>query len=132
MKKKTRTISAIVFCIYIAAVLVLCFMKPDDIPQPTFTIFGLEADKIAHFFMFAPFPVLSYAAFAGNWKQSWKHLLLLTGLLIAGIGSAMGTEYIQTLLEYRSGDAYDFAADIIGMAAGGLVTAVYILSKKYC
>ena len=44
----------------------------------------------------------------------------------------MGTEYIQTLLEYRSGDAYDFAADIIGMAAGGLVTAVYILSKKYC
>lgn len=130
MKKRTRTISAIVFCIYIAAVLVLCFMKPDDLPQPTFTILGIQADKIAHFFMFAPFPILSYAAFAGDWGQPWKHLLLLTLLMTAGVAAAMGTELIQSLIGYRSGDCGDFVADMTGTAVGGIMTASYILSKK--
>jgi VanZ family protein len=130
MKSRTRVISAIVFCIYIAAVLLLCIMKPDTLPQTSFMLFGIEADKLAHFLMFLPFPILSYAAFAGEWKPSWKHLLLLVGLMSAGVASAMGTELIQTLLEYRSGDYDDFAADMIGMAAGGIITIVYILSNK--
>lgn len=128
--KKTRIISVIVFCIYIAAVLVLCFMKPDNLPHTPFMIFGIQTDKIAHFFMFAPFPMLAYAAFAGKWDNVWKHLLLLAGLLAAGTAAAIATEVVQMVLGYRSADANDFSADMLGMAAGGFITAVYILFNK--
>ena len=58
MKRKILFISA--FCIYLAAVFFLCLMKPDDLPQTELMLFGLPADKVAHFLMFFPFPVLGY------------------------------------------------------------------------
>ena len=129
MKKMTRTIAAIVFCIYIAAVMVLCFMKTDNLPQPSFLILGIEADKVAHFLMFAPFPLLSYMVAAGAWKKPWHHFMLLGCLMLLGVAAAMATEQVQTLLTYRPGDVRDTTADTYGIVAGGLLTAAYILHK---
>ena len=53
----------ILFAVYLAAVLVLCFGKfpsSEDVPK---YLWGIPTDKIVHFLMFLPFPVLAYLAF---------------------------------------------------------------------
>lgn len=129
MNKRTRTIYAIAFCTYIAAVLLLCFIKTDGLQQPSFLIFGIEADKIAHFLMFLPFPVLAYATFAGKWNEAGRHFILTGILTVAGTLAAIATEYIQALLGYRSGDVNDFIADVIGIVTGGCAVSIYLLNK---
>ena len=61
MKRRILYITA--FCIYIGAILYLCLTKPDNLPQTEFLIFGLPADKVAHFTMFLPFPILMYSLY---------------------------------------------------------------------
>lgn len=126
---RTRIIFIVSFCLYIAAVAFLCFAKPDDLPQMPQFWFGLPADKIAHFLMFLPFPVLAYATFAGKWNEAGRHFILTGILTVAGTLAAVATEYIQALLGYRSGDVNDFIADVIGIVAGGCAVSIYLLNK---
>ncbi len=116
--------------IYIAAVAYLCFAKPDELPKVRPDIFGIPFDKVAHFLMFFPFPIVAYESFRPKTDKKLIHLAVLLILTAAGMALAIGTEHIQGQLGYRSEDIHDFYADIIGMGSSALLTALYILIKK--
>lgn len=123
---KRKHISVIILCAYVAAVAVLCFMKGDNIPSMEFSILGIPSDKIAHFMMFVPFPFLTYYTFRTADKIFRKDLTVLLVSLLAGAGFAAGTERIQSMLEYRSGDIMDLAADMTGLLFGCIITIIYM------
>lgn len=130
MKLKVRHISFIILCIYIAVVAVLCFMKTDSLPSVELYFLGIPMDKIAHFVMFAPFPVLAYMTFWPAKAGKAGKLGVLMVIIAIGAGMAKATERIQSMLGYRSGDPMDFLSDMTGILAGALVIAAYILLKK--
>ena len=55
-----KTILArILFLLYLGAIALLCFMHVDKLPDVQKFIFGIPTDKIVHFGMFLPFPILA-------------------------------------------------------------------------
>jgi len=128
MKRRILYITA--FCIYIGAILYLCLTKPDNLPQTEFLIFGLPADKVAHFTMFLPFPILMYLMFFDRSRSRWQDMLILVAAIALGIGAAFGTEYLQALTQYRSSDIKDTFADIKGLSTGALIVFTHILLRK--
>lgn len=128
MKRRLPYIA--LFCIYIGAVLFLCLMKPDDIPQPEIDLFGIPLDKVVHFLMFLPFPVLSFSVFYDRSSKTMTNLLIIAIILLFGTVAAYGTEYLQSLTEYRSSDITDVYADLTGLAVGGISTAIFTLIRK--
>ncbi len=129
--KINRYTWAVLLCLYIAAVAYLCFAKPDDLPQVSPDFFGIPIDKIAHFLMFLPYPIIAYGTFRPKTDRKAAHLAVLTILYFAGIGLAIGTEHIQGRLEYRSNDIHDFYTDFAGMTLAAVIMAVYIMIKKH-
>ena len=126
---KTKHISMIILCAYVAAVALMCFMKTDHAPAVEFSLFGIPSDKVVHFIMFLPLPILAYSAFLPSGKGFWKDLAIFAVALLAGTGFAAGTERLQSMVEYRSGDIMDFAADMAGMACGGILTIIHMYRK---
>jgi hypothetical protein len=47
-----------------------------------------------------------------------------------GIGAAFGTEFLQSLTQYRSADIKDTFADMKGLGTGGLLVLLHILSRR--
>lgn len=127
--KKRRIIQKLVLLLYLAAVCWLCFGRFDSLPQISRTIFGIPTDKLVHFAMFFPLPILIYWAF--NWKTGkvWKSLLLVASLICLGIMVSMGTELIQGLSTYRSRDILDMAADSISVCISSLIVLLIELYK---
>ena len=119
------------FCIYIAAICILCFIKPDGVPDVQLALLGIPADKIVHFCMFAPFTVLAFQAFStARIRESKKmNIALLTILLVLGAGVAYATERIQGLTGYRSYEIADFYADLIGLSGGAAVVLIHRFIK---
>lgn len=130
MNIRNKTIWITVFCVYFAAVLYLCFLKPDSLPEIRPDLWGIPLDKLAHFLMFFPYPLLSFLAFRPQQGGTWRSIAVLAVLYLTGIGFAFGTEQLQGLSEYRSNDPYDFLADIIGMTASAILTLCLILIMK--
>lgn len=130
MKLKNRYIWAVILCCYFAVVLILCLARPQSIPSLERVIFGLPADKIAHFIMFLPYPFIAYTAFKPSEGKKWRHILVLAAVFATGVGIAMGTERLQGLSDYRSYEIEDFYADILGMECSALATFLYIICKK--
>lgn len=126
---KMRHISALALCVYIAAVAALCFMKPSSLPQVEMDFFGIPMDKVVHFLMFAPFPILAYMTFWPADAGKIRRLAVLLVIIAFGAGMAVATERIQAMTGYRSGEIKDFAADMAGILSGAAVTALYILLK---
>lgn len=124
-----RIIYIIVLCLYIAAVAFLCFAKPEDMPQMPSLWFGLPADKVGHFLMFMPFPILAFLTFETEGMTVGRKILLLAVLMTVGAGLAMGTEHIQAQLAYRAAETGDFYADAAGLAIGGAAVLLFILRK---
>lgn len=121
-----RLIYGIVFCLYIVAVAVLCFMKTDGLPEIGNSFLGLPMDKIAHFLMFLPFPVLASLTFIDDSLRLGNALAVLAVILVTGTGMAYGTEQLQALTGYRSNDLADFLADLTGLCTGAALTAIYL------
>ena len=112
MSRRTRKVSRILLGIYLAAVFFLCFSNMSSLPEVKQQLLGMDADKVAHFLMFLPLPLLVCFSFEG---KAW--LLALAGLLSGALlGGA--TELVQGFLTYRSMDIVDFAADMAGSVAG--------------
>lgn len=128
MKRKKIYIS--LFCIYIAAVLLLCLMKPSDLPQHDIMIFGIPADKFAHFIMFLPYPVLVYLMFFDRDRSRLWDLCILAACIVMGIATAIGTEQLQAMTQYRTPDINDVYADMKGMVPGCIGVLIYIATKK--
>jgi len=130
MKINPKAISAVLFCAYLAALATACFIKGDSVPDIQFTLFGLPLDKIVHFCMFAPYPLLSFLTFRTKEAGKARTALLITALTILGIGLAYGTERLQGLTDYRAYEIADFYADVTGLACGLLVLTAFISYKR--
>jgi VanZ family protein len=130
MKKYKAYIFPIAFCLYLTGVAGLCFLHGDKIPDISGTWFGLPADKVAHIAMFAPFIPLAYLSFNIKDISRLIRLFILTLLLFLGLGTAYLTEIIQERLSYRSYEIKDLIADCIGLAAGYICIALWIVSHK--
>ena len=131
MKGRLKTLSIIVFCIYMAAVGVLCFIRPSSLPEVDIkTFLGIPIDKILHFLMFLPYPVLAGMVFITRDQKRYAVTAILFILALSGIGVAYGTEIIQSHTDYRSYEIADFYADMTGIAVGSLITASCIIYTR--
>lgn len=108
--------------LYLGALAYACFAHSEMLPSIHNWPFGIPFDKVAHFCMFVPFPVLMYLSMERIPTLVKIILALALGFMLAG-----GTEYIQGLTAYRDKDILDFAADTVGLAVGSIVSAVSAL-----
>lgn len=130
MKISRKTISTLIFCVYLAAIAVACFIKGDNIPDVQFTLFGIPTDKIVHFCMFAPYPLLSFLTFKPSGTGKGRAALLVAVLTVFGAGLAYGTEMLQGITDYRAYEIADFHADLAGLAFGLVVLAAFMTYKR--
>ena len=129
MTRKQLISARIAFGVYILAVLVLCFApfpSSDDVPME---LWGIPMDKLVHFLMFFPFPLLAYLAFDRYREHRGAAVPWAFAALACGCAFAAFTELVQSRLSYRSGDPADFRADAIALAAGSLIVLIVILAK---
>lgn len=126
---KRKAIFITVFVIYLAAVIYLCLMKPDNLPQTELYLFGLPLDKVAHCLMFLPFPALAYMMLWEKGRKTWAELLILLSCLAVGVGLAFLTEHLQAMTQYRSSDIKDIYADMTGLGIGCIVVLINIAIK---
>ena len=129
MKRKAAFIA--LFGLYIAAILYLCLMKPDDMPQIEITFLGIPMDKLGHFIMFTPFPVLSYLMFTHRDRSITRDFLILTGIIAVGVGLAFVTEQLQAMTQYRTSDINDAYSDMTGLAFGCIIKILLIIIKRH-
>ena len=130
MNRRQLLWARILFGLYLVAVAVLCFAhfpESEDVPAE---LWGIPMDKIVHFLMFFPFPLLAFLAFdrypgKRGWSILWASVALLAGCAYAGF-----TELVQSRLPYRSGDPADFRADATALVLSSVLVVLILLVKK--
>lgn len=129
--KGKRLIARILFFLYLAAVLVLCFGQFKDAPSIPWTLLGIPSDKLVHFCMFFPFPILAFLAF-DKYTETPRSTFLFSGItFLVGVALAFGTEWGQAhLTTYRSGDPLDWLADISALFLSTLIVIIWDLLKQ--
>jgi len=105
--------------LYLGAVALLCFANLGS-TAPQGDIFGIPADKIAHFSLFLPFPILAWGCFGADNGNILRILPRIALIFIAGILLGFFTEYIQGYLPGRCREMLDFLADYCGITASCL------------
>ena len=123
MALNKRHISFLLLCLYVIVICILCFIRPSELPDTPLELWGIGIDKIVHFLMFLPFPILAYSTLSA--KAKYIMVIFITGCIFA-----IGTEYIQGLTDYRSFEYGDITADISGLLSGSIVTLIHTLLKK--
>ncbi|MBO4671816.1 MAG: VanZ family protein [Bacteroidales bacterium] len=121
---RRTTVFRILTVLYLAAIAVLCFAKFPSLSQAPGSFLGIPADKIVHFLMFFPFPVLALLSLRLKRAMIWKLILILVVLFVLGCLIAWGTEYVQGKLPYRTMDPNDFKADSLGLFTGSVVALI--------
>ncbi len=119
---RRTTLFRLLTLLYLAAVAVLCFAKFSSLSSVPGSFLGIPTDKIVHFFMFLPFPVLALLSFELKKPHLFKLVLIVVLLFITGCLLAWATEYVQGLLPYRDMDPKDFRADSLGLLVGSVVS----------
>lgn len=129
--KGRRLIARILFFLYLAAVLVLCFGRFKDVPSVPWTLLGIPSDKLVHFCMFFPFPILAFLAF-DKYTETPRSTFLFSGItFLVGVALAFGTEWGQAhLTTYRSGDPLDWLADISALFISTIIVIIWDLLKQ--
>jgi VanZ family protein len=119
------------FVIYLLAVLFLCFGKFENTPDVPWSLLGIPSDKLVHFCMFFPFPILAFLAF-DRFTETPKSTFLFSGITwVLGMGLAFATEWGQAhLTDYRSGDPWDLLADGLAITLSTIVVIIWDLSKQ--
>ena len=129
MTRRQLTWTRILFGLYLVAVAVLCFAKfpeNDDVPR---VLLGIPMDKLVHFLMFFPLPLLAYLAFDRYPGKRGSSTLRASIAFLGGCAYAAFTELVQARLPYRSGDPTDFRADIVALAACTVLILILIFAK---
>ena len=119
----------IIMIIYLAAVGFLCFANFHKLPDVPKTFLGIPTDKIVHFCMFFPFPILAFLAYDRLTKTPWQALAALISICAIGCIFAGLTEIVQGMLPYRTQDLHDYGADLLAVGVSGLLVFVYDVSK---
>ena len=127
MTTNIKRISSVLFCIYIIAVITLCLIHTDSMPELPKSLFGIPIDKIVHFIMFLPFMILGYSTFNPVDKSIYRKFAVLMILSILGCAFALATERLQGMTSYRSYELMDIATDCSAIAAGTLIILTYIV-----
>lgn len=122
MTRSQKIAFQVIFFLYVAGVLFLCFGHFEQTPSIEWSLFGIPNDKVVHFCMFFPFPILAFLAF-DRYTESVRSTLLFSGItLLVGILLAAGTEWGQAhLTDYRSGDPMDLLADGLALVLSTLL-----------
>lgn len=130
MSTRLRITFRVLLALYLLLLVVLCFghFKPSpDIPK---VIFGLPVDKVVHFCMFLPFPLLVFLALDKYTTKPWHSVVFALGVFLLGCILAAATELGQGLTAWRSADAKDFRADAIALAISSLVVFIIDITKQ--
>lgn len=115
---------------YLAAIAYLCLWNFQNLPQVSRTFFGLETDKIVHFLMFLPYPILLYYSIGKRFTKHYRAILFILLIFVSGCAIAAVTEILQGQTEYRCADIKDFRADAISLAVGSLIVFIIDLFRK--
>ena len=126
-----KLITRILFFLYLAAVLFLCFGRFENTPDVPWSFLGIPSDKLVHFCMFFPFPILAFLAF-DKYTETPRTTFLYSGLTwVLGMLLALGTEWGQAhLTTWRSGDPMDLLADGLSITISTLSVIIWDLSKQ--
>lgn len=127
--EKTRLYSRILLWVYLIALFVLCFGKFGQGPDLHFSLWGIPTDKLVHFAMFFPFPILTWLSLDGKSLSRKSRYTAIATLLGAGTLIAIATEAVQYFLPYRNGDWMDLLADIVGLLVSSLILLVAVCRK---
>ncbi len=121
----------VLFFIYVAMVLYLCFGHFENIHSVPRTILGFPSDKVVHFCMFFPFPILAFLAF-DQLTETVPQTLCFAGItLVVGLLLALGTEWGQArLTHYRMGDRQDFLADSLALLLSTAIVIFWDIRKQ--
>lgn len=130
MQITRRHMALISLCLYLAALAFLCFADPQSYPSTPLYLWNIPTDKIVHFIMFVPYPVLMFITVDNHSGSLMKRLITLSLVLVSGAALALGTEIIQGTTEYRSFELWDLAADIAGILISTMAVAAYIRSTN--
>lgn len=119
------------FLLYLAGVLFLCFGRFDNAPAVEWSFLGIPSDKLVHFCMFFPFPILAFLAFDQYTDTVPKTLAFVGITLVVGVLLAIGTEWGQAhLTDYRSGDPKDLVADVTALVLSSLLVTWWDIRKQ--
>ena len=131
MSRSQKIAFQVLFFFYVAAVLFLCFAHFEQTPAIEWSLWGIPSDKVVHFCMFLPFPILAFLAF-DRYTDSVRSTLLFSGItLLVGFLLAWGTEWGQAhLTDYRSGDPLDLLADGTALVLSTLLVIFLDIRKQ--
>ena len=131
-QNRTRAlVFRLLMILYVAAVAWLCFANFHRLPDVPRNFFGIPTDKVVHFCMFFPFPILAFLAYDPYTRTPWQALAALVSICAVGGIFAGVTEFIQEQLTYRSKDINDFGADCLAIGiAGVLVFLIDVLKMR--
>lgn len=127
--KTIHLLSRILLVIYLVTLAYLCFGSFEHLPDVQKSILGIPTDKVVHFFMFLPFPIIAFLAFDKFTDTARAAVLAAVLTFAAGLVLAAATEYIQGLTPHRSKDAMDFLADALGLLTGSVTVLIIDLAK---
>ncbi len=127
---KKRNLYIVLLIAYLILVGWLCFGEFSSDTQVSQDLFGVPMDKIIHFLMFLPFPVIMTGVFKGKTKKPIHSLLMVMAFFFAGCIIAAGTEIGQGLTSYRVADPADFFADGLGLVTGSVLALVIDLKNS--
>ena len=131
MTSPKAILSRILFLLYLCAIAMLCFMHTDKLPDVQKFILGIPTDKVVHFCMFFPFPILAFLSFDRYTETVSRTLLFVGATFLVGILLAVGTEWAQAhLTDYRSGDPLDFLADGLSLLLSSALVAFWDIRKQ--
>ena len=131
MKTSLKRIFQLGFIVYLLAVLYLCFGKFENTPDIPWSFLGIPSDKLVHFCMFFPYPILAFLAF-DRFTDTPKSTFLFSGITwVLGLLLAVATEWGQAhLTDYRSGDPWDLLADALSITLSTILVIFWDLSKQ--
>lgn len=129
---KRTTLFRILTILYVGLIAWLCFSNMQSLSNVPRSIWGIETDKLVHFAMFLPFPVLAFLCFRTDRMGMGAVVGLIVLIFAAGCLLAWSTEYVQGLLPYRTQDRVDWRADIIALAISSAVMFVISSVSHAC
>lgn len=130
MRNYLRYVAILLFLVYLSLVGFLCFANPEGYPSVDFSFYGIPGDKLVHFLLFTPYPILAYLILDVTGKSFLLEFASIVGIFITGAIIAFGTEKIQGMTEYRSFEKMDLLADIAGLMVSSFLVFVYILIHR--
>lgn len=122
--------SAELLIFYIAALMFLCLADFGGVHMPPKFWFNIPSDKVVHFLMFFPFPIIAWLFTKARIRSNAKWLRMLLVIFFLGILLGFLTEMLQGMTGYRSKDYFDALADASGIFAGCLLIILF-LRKPY-